>query len=401
MSNAYFTGINSLLAPPPGVTPLPGGIGAISGLGGGPNGVLARGLGAAIPTPSVLPSMGGGLASRVPVGVGQQAFNAASALGGGVAGTAASGGGLASRLPSFITGGAAPIGRAGLLRTSVPGIVGSIGSGLIDRTNIGGQNSNIEQALQGASAGAGIGAGLGALGGPFAALTMPGGAAIGAVAGGTIGILGNMFGGGGDGEEAEQTDPIDIINRAVNAAQLDPDTQAEIYQTYSVMMAMAERYEEGSEERLAAENLALDQVGSLVLGALGARDEASSAATNTLALQAQAQDIFAPLAQDIETSGMLYAQAMNGIRDNLPAEYRAIADATTARELSSSQKLANAYRAQAAITPAISKLTQYQQDFNSYSAQQFAQALAQQASGGGASLGPSAADVQALLAPTG
>lgn len=374
---------------PMSLLPTPGGI---AGLGTNPLSPLARGLAGGVTPLAPLPVMGGGLAAQVPAGVGAEALTAANALRGGGGGL----GGLASQAARS-AGPLVPKGAA--MRGSLYGLAGSLGSGLIDKTDIGGQNSNLEQGLQGAAQGAGLGAGLGLLGGPFAGLTVPGGAAIGGAVGGAIGVLGNMFGGGGGGEEEEAT-PTKILANAINAAQLDPAATEEILTTYETLMALAESAPEG-DEREAARAMALDQAGQLVLQALQTRDESAAQATNALALQAQAGQIFEPLAQDIESSSLMYADAMKGIRPSLPAEYQAIADSQVARELTSADKLANAYRAQAQITPIVNQMTQYQQDNANYAAQMFAQALAQQAAGGGMGGQPSTQDVLAQLQPTG
>lgn len=356
----------------------------------------------ALPRPMGLPGIGASaladlpytrpitsLASQVPVGAGRQA--ATSALG---LGQQAAGRGVLSRLPSMgglIQGGSA----ASRLGAGVGGlgfgVAGAVGSHVIDRLNPGGQNSNLEQGLQGAATGAGIGAGLGLLGGPLAPLTSSAGALIGGVAGGALGVLGNIFGGGGGEDEPEST-PLDILGNAITAAGLTPDQTEEVLQTYEVMTALAESAEEG-EARDAAMAQAYDAAAQMVLQKMQEKEMvAGLGGGNMLALQAQAQDIFAPVAQNTEDAGRMYAAALQGSMADLPPEYRAIAQNTATRELSSSQRLADAYRAQAAVIPAISQLTQYQNDYNALAAQMFQQATQQQMGGG-----QQTADVAALL----
>ena len=343
------------------------------------------------------------LASQVPVGVGRAA--AADALNLGASGASAAGrggGGLLSRLPGALPSIArgpnvwSTLGTgAKFTRGLGAGILGEAGSRIIDATNIGGQNSNVEQGLQGAAQGAALGALVGA---PFFGVGAGVGAAAGGAIGGALGVLGNTLGLGGGGEDEDAPDPIEILGSGIQAAQLAPDQTEEILQTYEVLTALAEMQPEG-EARDAAMAQAFDQSAAMILQAMQQKEQVASQAANTFALQAQAQDIFAPLAQDITDSSMLYANAMRGIRDNLPESYRGIADATVARELSSAQRLASAYQAQAAVTPVINQLTQYQQDYNNLAAQQFSQALAQQAAGGSAALGGSTSDVLAALTP--
>lgn len=342
--------------------------------------------GAPSQAPSALPRPFASLASQVPVGVGRQAAQSALSLGGG----GAASGELLSRLPSLgglFTGGSAAarpmLGGLGF------GIAGQVGSGLIDKLNPGGQNSNLEQTLQGAATGAGIGAGLGLLGGPLAPLTSGAGAVIGGVVGGGLGLLGNVLGLGGGGGEDDAPDPIEILGNGIEAAGLTPAQTEEILQTYEVMTALAESAPEG-EERDALLKQAYDVAANMILTKMQEQETLASSGggVDMMALQQQAADIFAPLAQSTEDTGRMYAAALGGI-EGLPPEYAAIAQNTAARELSSSQKLANAYRAQAAVLPAINQLTQYQRDYQAMAAQMFQQATQQQMS-------PAAQDVSAL-----
>ncbi len=400
----------------PGITPT-GTQSGLASLPGSVGGILSRGL---PPTPTAVTPLAsplgfsGGLASQVPSGVGAEAFSAANALRG--AGSSA-GESVLSNLASQATGfrGAAASGRA-----SLPGILaeGGLKGGAArfaptlatgfaaDKLFGKGDESVAQQAGRGFVRGAGWGAvaapavaaipGVNLVGVPLIAVA----AGITGTIGAALDVLdaGHWFGGGGSDKPA--VDPDAVLTNILHTAQLDPDTSQQILDGYAITMQLAATIED-KQQRAAAEATALQQAGQMALDALQQRDQATSAASNTLALQAQAGQIFEPLAKDIEQSGLLYADAMRGIRGNLPESYRAIADATTARELSSSQKLANAYRAQAQITPAVNQLAQYQQDYNSFAAQQFAQAMAQQAAGQSASLGPSASDLQALLQPTG
>lgn len=407
--------------------PLPGGIGSLTG--NGANGVLGRASTLASQVPQYVPGaqqaraafpMGAGLpTSLLPGGAGAEASAAAN----GLRGTGSS---LASRLlpnalrpaEGALTGKAAST----AFKASLPGVLGTSrlargGAGLAtglaadfaaDKVFGTEDESVARQAGRGFVRGAGWGlpvsgalaaTGVGAVGVPLVAIA----SGITGTIGAALDVLdaGKWFGGGG-GEDAEPAvNPDEILGTIMETAQLDPAMAAQISDQYSILMQLA-AVEEDDTIRAQAEAQALQTAGSLVLDALGQRDAISSDASNMLALQSQARDIFEPLAQDIEGSAAMYGQAFQGIRDSLPESMRGIADYQTAQELSSGNRLANAYRAQAAITPMVDRLTQYQQDFNSYAAQQFAQAMAQQAAGQGASLGPSSADVQAqLLAATG
>lgn len=288
------------------------------------------------------------------------------------------------------------VGLGGLAtRAGLGYAAGSIGSNLIDATNIGGQNSNIEQGLQGAAQGAGIGAGIGSV--------VPGlgtglGALVGGGVGGTIGVLANVFGGGGEAEDPRE-DAENVLATAIQQARLDDATTSQILDTYEIQLTLAGAIEDDA-AREQAQLAALDQAGSMILQAVGARDQQTQTADNTLALQAQSQAIFQPLADDIRLSGAAYANAMEGLRGQLPPQFQALADAQVARETMSSNRLADAYMAQAAVTPVAQRLTQYQSDIQNLAAQQMSQMLAAQASGGYGG-GGQTADIAALLQPTG
>lgn len=370
--------------PPGGIDPMLGG-----SLGIGRSGL--SGLGS-IPGVGSLPyTRPMTLASQVPVGVGQQAARGALGLMPAADDAAR---GLLSRLPALPSG-TPLVPKGAMLRGGLYGLAGQVGSSLIDATDIGGQNSNVEQALQGAAIGAGTGAGVGLLGGPFAPVTVPTGAAIGGVVGGIAGVVSNFFGGGDDKPDPAERE--ETLATAIQEAGLDDFTTAQILDTYEASLAFAAA-EEDDDLREQKETLALQQAEAMVLQAIGQRQQLSAGmgGPDLMALQAQAQEVFAPLAQSIRDTGSAYATAMGGLRDQLPPEYQAIADSMVVREVTSSNRLADAYSAQAALTPVVQRLTQYQQDQAALANQMWQQALASQMAGGGG-----ATDVSAMLQPTG
>jgi hypothetical protein len=265
-----------------------------------------------------------------------------------------------------------------------------------------------ESTMQQAGRGFVRGAGWGAVAAPAVAaipgVNLVGVPLVAAAAGitGTIGAAldvldaGSWFGGGGDDEPA--VDPDAVLANVLSTAALPEEMAAQIMDGYAINMQLAGTIED-KDQRAQAEAMALQQAGQMALDALSTRDQAQAQAGDTLALQAQASDIFEPLAQDIETNSALYAQSMAGIRENLPESYRAISDATVARELTSADKMANAYRAQAAMTPVYNQMTRYQRDQDSFAAQMFAQQMAQQAAGvtGGGQQQAGGQDIAALL----
>lgn len=266
----------------------------------------------------------------------------------------------------FLTG-AAAVGTGATL--------GQLGSALIDKTNIGGQNSNWEQGLQGAAIGAGIGGGIGSVV-PLVGTGL--GAAAGGLIGGAAGVVSNFF--GGKEKQADNEDVLaDTLKAALQTADLDAETAGQILDTYAVSVQFAENAEDDA-TRDGLIDQALQMAQQQILAAIQQRQSATAVTANPanlLALQQQAAQIFEPLAQDIESSAALYANAMQGARANLPPEFQAIADTQIARELTSANRLADAYRAQAAITPVVTRLTQYQQDQQALAAQLMQQAQAQ------------------------
>jgi len=361
------------------------GIGSIGAIGNLPYSSASMPAPINVPGNFTFPGSGGATAmdmgADVATGAGRATGAGGASFGSRVIGSL--GGGLRSEMSAASLARAAPLGKAKFLGKGLGyGILGSVASAGIDKLDIGGNNSNWEQGLQGAALGAGAGAVLG-----------PWGAAAGGAIGGAAGVLSNMFGGGDD---AKPMDPLSAINAAVNEAGISLEGRAQITEMYSTYMALAERFPEGSDQRAAAEAQALEGAAQMVLQVMQTEQQAPADVSNTLALQAQAAQIFEPLAQNTAETGRLYAEAMASLRPSLPESYWGIADANVARELTSSQKLADAYRAQAAVTPIVDKLTRYQQDNDSYAAQMFSQQYAQQAAGsmGGAGGG---ADLQALL----
>lgn len=361
-----------------------------------------------------------GLASQVPQGAGANALSAANALRPAAASSGGGASGLVSQLSNAArgTGGIGGVrGTMAAARSTLPGILGKGGiAGSLARgapafaadlaaSSLFGEGDEGfgEQAGRGFLRGAGWGAVAAPAVAAIPGVNLVGVPLVAAAAGitGTIGAAldvldaGKWFGGGG-GDDTPAVDPDDVLANVLDTAALDDVTNAQIMDSYAIQMQMASTIED-KEARAQAEAAALTSAATMALEALQTRDQATSAASNTLALQSQAGEIFEPLAQDIQMGAGLYAEAMGGLRDRLPESYQGIADATVARELSSADRLANAYRAQAAITPVVNQLTQYQQDYNNYAAQMFSQSLAQQAAGGAGSLGPSAQDVQAAL----
>lgn len=381
----------------------------VPGYTGGWSGAASQAIPAAQSLPGAFGGPGSAYAALPQQGGGFAALQEANALG-GMGGSRGLAGQLgrfapvvsnpeASGLMRYVAPGLT--GRAALGRVGGYGLLGSAGSNIVDRFDIGGNQSNWEQGLQGAAQGAGLGAGIGSV---VPVIGTGVGAAAGGVIGGAVGVLANIFGGD---KKDKAADPRQIIGAAITQAQLDPQTTAKILDTYAVQMTFAKGLD-GKDAQTQAENAALQQTSSMILTALQQRQQNTAmtqgmSGPSMLALQAQAQQVFEPIASGIESTGAAYTAAMDRIRGSLPAEYRAINEADTARQSAFSSNLADAYRAQAAMTPMIQRITQYQQDQQSFANQLFqqqqAQLLQQMYSGGGSS--GSSQDLSALLQPTG
>lgn len=337
----------------------------------------------------------GTLASRVPSGIGASAARSALNLMPAATTAPSIGARLTGALPSIAEGAT----FRGVAGRAIPGaIAGSIGSSLIDQTNLGGQNSNLEQGLQGAALGAGVGA---AIGSPLFGIGALPGAAIGGLVGGVGGVVSNIFGGGGGGED--KATPLETLTNAISTAQLDDQTADAILQTYATQLAVAGGLE--GDAREAARTEAFNTATAMVMAALQQQQaqaaqlqQAPAQAANTLALQEASQRIFQPLADNLRSTADAYSTTMGSIRDTLPAEYRGIADAAVARETAASNKLADAYMAQAALTPVVNQLTQYQQDHDAFANQLWSQMLAQQAALQSGAGGGGQVDLASLLA---
>lgn len=289
--------------------------------------------------------------------------------GAGATVTGEAGLGIGARLasvPAGLRGAVATGGFRALAPIAGYGTLGMLGSSILDRTNIGGQNSNWEQGLQGAALGAGVGAGVGSVV-PVVGTGL--GALAGGAIGGAAGILGNLFGGGGGESDAAPT-----LDDMFEAANTSPGARAQAQRIYDTLVAM-----DDSDEGKAAALQSAQQI--ILQDAMTAQTVQQDLAT-TLALQTQAADIFAPAAESVLNTAQTYADATNAILPNLPEGFRGIAERGIAREMNHAEKLANAYMAQAQILPLAERLTQYQSDMNQLAQQQFAAAF-----GGGGSSG--------------
>lgn len=388
------------------------------------------------------------LAAMVPEGVGAEAATAANALrGAGAVGAAGAGEGLGARLLGGFGGGEAAglAGKAGFqagVGRWLPGALGESGlatglasvaaptiSGMAADKLFGKEDESVgRQLARGFTRGAGwavpVGGALAATGvGALADVPL---AAI-AAGTGTVGALldvfdaGKLFGGGGD-KKPDWDAPK--ANRALldmmGQAAVDPLTAQKIMDTYAVQLKMVDNAVDADGKELSdkdktaqriqaynnAQQLILQSVGSgyNTMGGIGGLGGGVSDPAQLLALQQAAGDIFNPIAQDIASTNDVYQQAMATNMGNLPADYQAVARAQMAQATRDSKSLADAYKAQAAITPVVQRLTQYQQDRDSLANQLWSQMMSQNLGAymqGGAGLGGGGTDIASLLAAQG
>lgn len=184
------------------------------------------------------------------------AISAALGSGGGGAAEAAAGtaarGGLLSRLPGFLGGGGGAAAAGG--ETAAAGAGGGLlarlgggaalksagmyaglgyGGGQLVEMGVGHRAGTWDDAARNAAVGAGFGAGIGTLGGPFAPISVPVGAAGGALIGGAYGFL---TGKGSDEDEAtkafndHQRDLTDMFAQY----NVSPETQRQIMMSYEL-----------------------------------------------------------------------------------------------------------------------------------------------------------------------
>lgn len=333
---------------------------------------------------------------------GYDALNSMNALRGGAAGAAP---GLGFRAAAAEAGSTLPgvLGQAGMRGSLARGAVPLATGYAADKIFGKGDESIAQQAGRGFVRGAGWGVPAAGVVGAIPGVNLVGVPLVAAAAGitGVLGAaadvfdLGTKLGFGGK----KKTDPSTIIQTAISAAGLDPQSAQQIQATYDQSIRIAEAlYPDSRTDRDAAKQQAFENAKTAIMQVAQATQAGASSAApqmsaqDMLAQQAMAQSIFAPIANNMEQSGANYATAMQGIK-GLPPEYAALANQQAASNSAYTSQLANAYRAQAALVPAISRLTDYQSQVNSLGQQAMQQMYAQ-------SLNPAASAASNIFAPT-
>lgn len=245
--------------------------------------------------------------------------------------------GAAGLLGRVRAGGIAPLTRGAGLRA-----LGLAGAGYMASNYLNAipGEGNVEQGLQGAAAGAGIGAAAGSF---IPGLGTAIGAGIGGAVGGLAGILGNTL------LKKKGVDYADEISKAAQQLGLTP-----IFYT-SAFNALT-KAGGGDKQAVAAQivnQMLTDQ--QTQIQAKAAEDQYArqrkADAQYALALQAQTAQFFAPITDNIMTSGAAQAATLSDLARQLPPQYAAVFEAQAANALSNTQRIAAAYAGQAGLLP--------------------------------------------------
>lgn len=348
------------------------------------------------------------LPGSIPSGV--MAPDVAGLYGGAVPGSAAVGASgvssgpgalssMLSRTGGLFAGDSSPIisgGLRGAARVAVPFGIGQLATAGINSAL---PPSDAREVLGDAATGAGIGGSVGLLGGPFAGISVPAGAAIGGAAGGLYGLAQNIW--GSDDSKPSTDDYKTTLAQAAQQSGLDPS----MYTTAFDLLTKS-----GADPKTLAPQLAQQ----LLRDAASQRQQAKAQQlaiqqhTNdqhyALAMQAQAQQFFTPYVDNIITAGQSQAELLKGEAANLPAPYRNVFLAQAEQAISQSQRLAGAYAAQSAMLPSQYMMSQDLKRQQELAQLQYQQAVinSQQGGSGSGNFGQLVSQLQSQqAAPTG
>ncbi len=303
--------------------------------------------------------------------------------------------GLSRFLPSFLRGGASgageeilPLGIKGSLRAAVPYLgAGQLGGYAIRKLSPG--SSKAEQIASGAAQGAGLGAGIGAVGGLGLGdwLTIPVGTAIGGVVGGLAGLI------RGGKKGTQEVSPIDSLRNTMAQTGLSPEEQHQYIKYYSLLNSVggdtkASRAQSASaiNQVILKEYLQNQGQGQTAGSPYSVKEQA--------ALQAQTAAFLAPYTQQTIDSAKAASDYTMSHLSNVPEQYRGVLAAGAQRQLAASTRLANAYAAQALLSPQATAIQSQQRQQSALAAQLMQQALAAQLSGQSSGAGT---DIAALI----
>lgn len=309
-------------------------------------------------------------------------------MGAGTAGSAGATGGVAGGIPgpaaNTINAGAGASGRAsGLLsslkgapghikslglkgglkaagKASIPATIGLTLSGMGNA--LPGDDQPYEQAIQGALAGGGIGAGVGSI--------IPGvgtavGGGIGAVIGGIGGLLSSAL-----GKDKKKSDVTNTLPQILATSGLPASEQQNLTAMYNLLNQLGGNTKESAQT-------ALQTVGQLAVERLNEQQQQKQDLAYAAATQSITAQYLAPYQQRILDSAAMQAQLTMRNAQNLPPEYKLVAENQAQQQLALAQGAAGAYAAQISAAPSIALLRKQQSQVEQAAGSLYSQALGQ------------------------
>lgn len=346
-----------------------------------------------IQAPSSFPL--GNLGNRPPISY-SQAVNSgvqiASAMGGGGGGgpqMPPSPSGAAPPTPPAASGPSGIMGRLGGAKglggigmragggALVGGVAGNLAAGMVDNP----EGSIWDEALRGAGTGAGIGATV------ASAIPIPGlSTAVGGVAGGLIGGLVGAFGPKGESQE-----PLTLRQVTSKISQLAADNDIPFEQYRPVLQHLSFAYDlaETDEEKKAVlegteqgppewETMLQNAFSQATVGQISQMPQIPPMSpTQMLEMSKEMGNQISPFAENIQQSGSTNASILRQLAGDMPTEAlrSSVMQQAASREDAATQ-LANAYRAQAMLSPQIMAFQQQQALVNQIAQQVMSQAFA-------------------------
>lgn len=294
-----------------------------------------------------------------------------AAVGGGVGAGEAAGaagllGGARGTLGALATGiKGAPLKALG--RGGAAGIAASFLANPVIEAAVPGEGGQVEKSLKGVATGAGIGAAVGA---PFAGV----GALPGALVGGGAGLLMSFLGGG---KKKGAIPDAEHLKDAMAEAGIDPQTGAFILNRYMTTLKLAESDDEKKQAYAEAKQLIIDAIAPT--GGQSPFGQAPQAWTpeQMMAMQAQSAELMRPLAAQAQGNAQAHAQLIGQLTQGMDPGVANLLRSGAAGEITASQRLVNAYQAQAQLAP-IAAMWEQQNQYRD----QISNQLLQQAIGG-------------------
>lgn len=310
---------------------------------------------------------GGGAALGAPFSLARSFGSGAAAVGGAEAAVGGAGG-AAGLLGKLATGfKATPKGVMALRGGLGYGAASLLANPLIERA-VPGEGGQAEKTLKGAAAGAGIGAAV--LGLPTFGI----GAGPGALIGGGAGALLSFI--GGDSKKKSIPD-AEQLKDAMAEAGIDPQTGAFILNRYMTTIKLAESDDEKAQAYAQAKQLIIDAIAPA--GGQSPFGQAPQAWTpeQMMAMQAQSAELMRPFAAQAQGNAQAHAQLIGQLTQGMDPGVANLLRGGAAGEITASQRLVNAYQAQAQLAPIAAMWEQQNQYRDQISNQLLQQAIGQ------------------------